>query len=177
MCMNYVKYPLVSGAHRRYVQLLTGVTRDAAGVVPILCIDLLSHSSVAEEIELCDLDVDYCVRGVYSGNSANSEPGWVSARRAVQSPIVYAGGAFPWRDTVANLSGFSVIDHYTRVVGLARMPSLDPALEVEPPRVDLPSYRGWSYLQWRLRRLRRLDPVTIAVRLHWLDQSIQDIHQ
>lgn len=175
--MSYVKYPLVCAQHRRYVQLLTGVTRDAVGVVPILCIDLDSHSDVAEEIELCDLDVDYCVRGVYTGNSASSEPAWVSARRGVQSPIVYGTAAFPWRDSVQNLSGFNVINHYTRVVGLSSMPSLDPALEVEPPRVHLPSYRGWSYLQWRLRQFRQLDPVTIAVRLHWLDQSIQDIHQ
>ena len=137
------------------------------GVAPVLCIDVSSHGTWVELIECMRLSVDYCATGVYSGNSAATEPQWVRSRRAVLSPILL-GEDYPVRD-VWQLEGLSVLDHWRahRSVELV-IPSQDQVLEAVG---DSPA----PSLAWRLSQYQRLSQLQVEVRLHWLYQSTPSI--
>lgn len=137
------------------------------GVEPVLCIDVSSHGGWAELIESMRIEVDYCVRGVYTGNSTRGDPNWIVDRRRVVSPILL-GRDYPVKD-VWQLEGLSVLDHWRAHRSLElTVPSQDQVLEavgVNPP----PS------LAWRLSQYQRLSQVQVEVRLHWLYQSTPSI--
>ena len=145
---------------------LSAVVR-ARHIRPVLCIDVSSHGGWAELIESMRIDVDYCVTGVYTGNSGASEPLWLAARRRVASPILL-GVDYPVQD-VWQLEGLDVLSHWRahRHVSL-QIPSQDQVLEAVG---DAPS----PALAWRLSQYQRVSQVQVEVRLHWLYQSTPSI--
>lgn len=145
---------------------LSAVVR-ARHIRPVLCIDVNTHPGWAELIECMRLDVDYCVSGVYTGNSGASDPSWIAARRSVASPILL-GVDYPVQD-VWQLEGLSVLHHWRAHRSLSlQIPSQDQVLEavgVNPPPA----------LAWRLSQYQRVSQVQVEVRLHWLYQSTPSI--
>ena len=137
------------------------------GVEPVLCIDVSTHGVWAELIESMRFEVDYCVRGAYSGNTSRGDPRWLAARRRVVSPILL-GRDYPVH-AVWQLEGLSVLDHWRGHRSLELyIPSQDQVLEavgVNPPPA----------LAWRLSQYQRVSQVQVEVRLHWLYQSTPSI--
>ena len=134
---------------------------------PVLCIDVSSHGLWADLIESMRIDVDYCVQGVYSGNSSRGDPVWIDARRRVASPMLL-GSDYPVKH-VWQLEGLDVLSHWRahRRVELV-IPSQDQVLEAVG---DSPH----PALAWRLSQYQRVSQVQVEVRLHWLYQSTPSI--
>ena len=147
----------------RYMELSHLVCSVARSVEPVLCIDATEYTHVIDAIHMQGLNIDYCIVGEYSGNSANLEPSWVSGRRSYTSPIAYGSSYFP-----ESCLGSDVWGVYSARSNTYTMPSLDLALELEHYHLDQ-RHRVQHYLQWRQHQLVSLTQEQVQVRLHWLD--------
>lgn len=147
----------------RYMELSHLICSVARSVEPVLSIDATEYTGTIDAIHMQGLNVDYCVVGEYSGNSANKEPSWVSRRRGYISPIVYGGKFFP-----VGCLGKPTWSVYSARCSRYSLPSLDLELELEHYHLDQ-RLRVQHYLQWRQHQLVSLTQEQVQVRLHWLD--------